>query len=87
MRAVGGILEAASAEPHEDGAGVTRLIRGANMPHGRISGVLRTLVSQGLLEQVDSGGACRYRISQSGRDFLRAYRTFSSFADDFGLSV
>ena len=69
------------------GATVTRLIRETNVSHGRLSGMLRTLVSRGLLEQVSSDGACRYRTSRSGREFLRAYESFSRFSDGFGLAI
>ena len=55
--------------------------------HSRISKILTNLVSQGLLEQVDSKIACKYRISMSGKDFLREYRKFSEFTDSFGLTI
>jgi len=71
----------------EDGATVTYLIRKANISHSRISRILKTLVSQGLLEQVDSQGSNKYKISQTGREFLQAYYKFTSFADNFGLSI
>ena len=70
-----------------NGSSVTYLIRKANVSHGRISKILGTLMSQGLLEQIDSKGACRYKISSSGNEFLQAYRTFSSFSENFGLSI
>ena len=88
IRIIGDILINAEENLHsEDGTSVTYLIRRANISHGRISKILKTLVSQGLLEQVNSQGACRYKISPSGREFLRAYQTFSKFADNFGLSI
>ncbi|MDH3313097.1 MAG: MarR family transcriptional regulator [Nitrosopumilus sp.] len=71
----------------EDGATVTYLIRKANISHSRISRILKTLVSQGLLEQIDSQGSNKYRISQTGREFLQAYNTFTNFADNFGLNI
>jgi len=71
----------------EDGATVTYLIRKANISHSRISRILKTLVSQGLLEQIDSQGSNKYRISQTGREFLQAYNTFTNFADSFGLNI
>ena len=71
----------------EDGATVTYLIRKANIPHSRISRILKTLVSQGLLEQRDSRGSNKYKISQSGREFLQAYYSFTKFADNFGLNI
>ena len=88
MKIVGEILTTARDDaPDENGASVTYLIRKANISHVRISKILGTLVSQGLLEQVDSKNACKYKISQSGREFLVAYHTFSRFADNFGLTI
>ena len=88
MKIIGDILYTTRDDlQDEDGASVTYLIRKANISHSRISRILKTLVSQGLLEQVESQGANKYRISQTGRDFLQAYKTFSSFADNFGLTI
>ena len=70
-----------------DGASVTRLIRQANISHGSLSKILKTLVSQGLLEQVNSNRANKYKISMTGREFLQAYKTFSEFTDVFGLTI
>ena len=63
------------------------LIQKANISHSRISRILTNLVSQGLLEQVDSKRASKYKISMSGKDFLIEYRRFSEFTDDFGLTI
>lgn len=88
MKIIGDILYTTRDDlQYEDGATVTYLIRKVNIPHSRISRILKMLVSQGLLEQVKSEGASRYKISQSGRDFLQAYYKFSKFADDFGLTI
>ncbi len=70
-----------------DGASVTHLIRQANISHSRLSKILKNLVSQGLLEQVNSDRANKYKISMSGREFLQAYKTFSEFTDGFGLTI
>ena len=61
----------------KDGASVTSLIRKANISHGRLRKILKNLVSQGLLEQVNSDRASKYKISMSGREFLQEYKTFS----------
>ena len=88
MKIVGEILLTTRDDiPHEEGASITYLIRKANISHVRISKILNNLVSQGLLEQANSNGACRYKISNTGKDFLTAYKTFSKFADDFGLTI
>ena len=70
-----------------NGASVTHLIRRANISHGRLSKILKNLVSQGLLEQVNSDRANKYKISMSGREFLQAYKTFSGFTSGFGLTI
>jgi predicted transcriptional regulator len=88
MKIIGDILTTTRDEPVEDeGASVTFLIRRANISHVRISRILSNLVSQGLLEQNTSEGACRYRISDTGREFLQAYHSFSKFAENFGLII
>ncbi len=88
MRIIGDILSTTRDDlQDEDGATVTYLIRKANISHSRITQILKNLVSQGLLEQVNSNGGSRYRISDSGREFLQAYQTFRGFADNFGLTI
>ncbi len=88
MKIIGDILATTRDDlQDEDGASVTYLIRKANISHSRISTILKTLVSQGLLEKVDNQGSKKYKISDPGREFLQAYHTFTNFADDFGLSI
>jgi len=88
IKIIGDILDTTTEEIDEhEGTTVTHIIRKANISHGRLSTILSTLVSQGLLEQVNSKRSCRYKISQSGREFLIAYKTFREFSDDFGLSI
>ena len=85
---VGDILYAAEELTiDQNGASITNLIQKANVSYIRITKILTNLVSQGLLEQVDSKRACRYRISMTGKDFLKEYRTFSKFTDNFGLTI
>ena len=85
---VGQILDSTMDEIDEkDGANITHLIIKANVSHGRLSKILKNLVSQGLLEQVNSDRASKYKISMTGREFLHAYRTFSEFTDGFGLAI
>ena len=88
MKIIGDILSTTRDDYNsENGASVTYLIRKANVSHVRISKILNNLVSQGLLEHIDSQGACRYKISSNGREFLVAYQTFSRFAENFGLVI
>jgi predicted transcriptional regulator len=83
IKIIGEILDTTTNE----GTTITHIIRKANISHGRLSTILNTLVSQGLLEQVNSKRSCRYKISPSGREFLVAYKTFREFSDDFGLTI
>ena len=88
IKIVGKILDTATYSVDEnEGTSITHLIRKANISHGRLSTILNNLVSQGLLEQVNSKGSCRYKISSSGQEFLSAYKTFRDFSEDFGLTI
>lgn len=88
IKIIGDILYATRDDlQDENGSTVTHLIRKANVSHSRISKILKMLVSQGLLEQVETRGSNKYKISTSGREFLQAYYAFSKFADDFGLTI
>ena len=71
----------------QDGASIMHLIRHANISHGRLSKILSNLVSQGLLEQVNSDRVYKYRISVVGKDFLSEYKKFNKFTSDFGLTI
>ena len=88
MKIIGDILTTTRDDLTDDGgASVTHLIRKANISHVRISRILNDLVSQGLLEQKAAEGYNRYKISQTGREFLQAYQSFSRFAENFGLVI
>ena len=84
IKIIGDILTTAR---DEEGSTVTYLVRTANIPHSRISGILQTLVSQGLLEITHCNRSNMFMISKSGREFLQAYYEFADFADNFGLSI
>ena len=88
IKIVGEILDTATQEIDKyEGTTITHIIRKANISHGRLSTILNNLVSQGLLEQVNSKRSYRYKTSLSGREFLVAYKTFREFSDDFGLTI
>ena len=88
IKIIGEILNTATHEIDEhEGTTITYIIKTANISHGRLSTILNNLISQGLLEQVNSKRSYRYKISPSGREFLAAYKTFREFSDDFGLSI
>lgn len=72
-----------SYEGYDDGATITHLIRQANVPHQRLSSIVTLLMKSGLLYEQYS----KYKISEKGIEFLRAYGEFKGFAEGFGLKV
>jgi len=72
-----------SYEGYDSGATVTHLIRNANVPHQRLSSIISRLTQSGLLYEDSS----KYRISEKGIEFLKAYGEFREFAETFGLRV
>jgi predicted transcriptional regulator len=72
-----------SYEGYDSGATVTHLIRKANVPHQRLSSMVSTLTQSGLLQE----DSAKYRISEKGIEFLKAYSEFKGFAEGFGLRV
>jgi len=88
MKIIGDVLSSTDSIPvGGDGAPVTHIIKNANVSHVRIVKILGLLVSQGLLEQVDGRHAKRYKISHTGKEFLREYQEFVKFSENFGLSI
>ena len=88
IKIIGDILDTVRDDIEgEQGASVTYLIKKTSVPHPRLTKILRMLVTQGLMEMDRTGGPGKYRISQSGREFLQAYHTFTDFASDFGLNI
>ena len=72
-----------SYEGYDNGATVTHLIRKANVPHQRLGSIVSALTESGLLYEEST----KYRISEKGIEFLRAYNEFKGFAEGFGLKV
>ncbi len=70
-------------EGYNGGATVTLLIRKANVPHARLSSMVSLLTQSGLLYE----DSAKYRISEKGMEFLKAYNEFKGFAEGFGLKV
>ncbi len=71
----------------EGGAGVTAIIRSANLPYNRLAKILRELVTAGLLDEAAKGKVLKYKISGKGEEFLNAYSQFETFAESFGLRL
>lgn len=72
-----------SYEGYDTGATVTHLMRKANVPYQRLSLIVFTLTQSGLLYE----DSAKYRISEKGIEFLKAYGEFKGFAETFGLKV
>ncbi len=72
MKIIGDILATTRDDlQDEDGATVTYLIRKANISHSRISRILKTLVSQGLLERSDSQVQINIKLVKTVENFFK----------------
>ena len=72
MKIIGDILSTTRDDlQDENGATVTYLIRKANISHSRISTILKTLVSQGLLERGDSQGSTDTKLVNQVENFCK----------------
>lgn len=87
VRIIADILNTArDCSSNGSGVSITVLIRKANVSYARITKILGRLVDIGLLE-VPEKGASRYRLSERGMEFLKAYSTFEGFVESFGLNL
>lgn len=58
---------------------ITRLSYGAGLPVDRTKKVVKFLVSQGLLKEINVGEKRLYRVTERGGEFLEALRTVRRF--------
>jgi len=70
-----------------NGVGVTTLLRKGNMSYSRMSKLLSELVGSGLLLELSGEKISKYKISDTGLQFLTAYSQFEDFAQSFGLRL
>ena len=71
IKIIGEILDTTTNEIDEhEGITITHIIRKANISHGRLSTILNTLVSQGLLEQINSKRSAVIKLVHQGENFL-----------------
>ena len=69
------------------GVGITTLLRRGNVSYSRMTKLIVELVSAGLLLEETLERASKYRISDKGMMFLRAYTQFEDFAQSYGLRL
>jgi predicted transcriptional regulator len=70
-----------------NGVGITTLLRKGNVPYSRVTKMISELVQAGLLIELNSDMASKYKISDKGVQFLAAYDKFEEFAQSFGLRL
>ena len=80
------ILET-SKNKGRDGAQVTTLMSGANLPHPRLTKFLQNLCGSGLINQIKFDGKNTYVITEKGMQYLDQYKKFSDIAESFGLEM
>ncbi|MGB9622490.1 MAG: winged helix-turn-helix domain-containing protein [Candidatus Bathyarchaeia archaeon] len=84
IRIVLDILSAVK-EGHENGVGITHVMRKANVSYARLIEIIGELVKVGLIEEVS--GEKRYRITPSGVMLLSEWEKFEKFTESFGLNL
>ena len=71
----------------EECASVSYMVQRTRASHYRVHGILRTLVQQGLAEQIGGPDGRLYGLSSRGRDFLREYQSFRRYSESVGMAV
>ncbi len=87
VRIIADILNTARDCSDGSGVGITIMIRRANISYGRIRKLVGELVDIGLLQEVPEDRASRYKISERGMEYLRAYSNFQDLVETFGLKI
>jgi|HubBroStandDraft_1064217.scaffolds.fasta_scaffold928317_1 predicted transcriptional regulator len=69
------------------GVGITTLLRRGNVSYTRMTKLIVELVGAGLLLEETLEKNAKYKISDKGVMFLRAYVQFEDFAQSYGLKL
>jgi predicted transcriptional regulator len=69
------------------GVGITTLLRRGNVAYTRMTKLIVELVGAGLLLEETLEKNAKYKISDKGVMFLRAYVQFEDFAQSYGLKL
>ena len=77
----------ATDQSGQEGIKTTRLLTKANLSHSRLSKILDTLTSSGLVNKIEFDGKNTIVITEKGRQYLESYLKFSSIAESFGLEL
>ena len=80
-------LLSATNDSGQEGIKTTRLLTKANLSHSRLSKILDTLTSSGLVNKIEFDGKNTIVITEKGRQYLESYLKFSSIAESFGLEL
>ena len=81
------LITARDMNTEGNGVGITALLRRGNMSYTRMSKLLSELVGSGLLTELSGDRISKYKISDKGIQFLKAYHSFEDFAQSFGLRL
>lgn len=86
MKIVGDVLKITS-DSGSSGVNITFLLRKANLSYNRLLKLSSQLTTAGLLEEKSEEGKRIYMITEKGKEYLRTYQQFESFASSFGLEL
>ena len=86
MKIVGDLLSA-TEQSGVQGIKTTALLSKANLPHARLSKLLKNLTGSGLIHKIEFDGKNSFVITPKGRQYLETYQKFSNLAQSFGLEL
>ena len=70
-----------------DGVGITNLCHKSNMPHGRMTRLVKRLIDSNLTNKIEYDGKNTYVLTEKGRLALESYKQFATLAASFGLEL
>lgn len=86
MRIVADLLTATETAGQQ-GIKTTTLLTKANLPHSRLSKFIDNLIGAELVTKIEYDGKNTFVITPKGKQYLKSYKEFSSFAQSFGLEL
>lgn len=69
------------------GLKVTEIMTKANVPYPRLTGFLKKLTSNGLINKIEVRGKHTFIITEKGILYLAEYKKFQDLAESFGMEL
>jgi len=70
----------------ENGARITRILYGANLPYDRLLKYIEELKEKGFIIEKRENNAIKYYLTENGINFLTEFKKIESFIEAFGIA-